>query len=133
MPPASYKLDDAAEGFWFGTEKLWLELPKSGIWDGWTPLEPNRGGSLTAKMFWWSVDYNPRTDGNPDLKVTGKRLDGEAPTVVANEAHNAIGSAMSTGVYLPTSGCWQITGDYKGQELSFVVWVTPLQQPKTAQ
>jgi hypothetical protein len=71
------------------------------------------------------VDYNPHRDGNPDLNVIARRLDGEAPPVLANEAHNAIGSAMSDGIYLPTPGCWEITGEYKGQKLSFVVWVTP--------
>jgi hypothetical protein len=30
---------------------------------------------------------------------------------------------MLTGVYTPTPGCWEITGDYKGQKLSYVVWV----------
>ena len=136
MPPASYKLDDDALGFWFGTEKLWLELPKSGVWEGWRGPEPGKGprsGPLTAKLFWWSVDYNPRRDGNPDLTVTARRLDGEAPPVLANEAHNAIGSAMSDGIFLPTPGCWEITGEYKGQKLSFVVWVTPLQRAANVQ
>jgi hypothetical protein len=31
---------------------------------------------------------------------------------------------MLTGVDVPTPGCWEIMGDYKGQKLSFVVWVT---------
>jgi len=30
-----------------------------------------------------------------------------------------------TGVYVPTPGCWKITGDYQGDKLSFVVWVEP--------
>ena len=107
-------------------KSLWTYLPKSGVWDWWTPFEPNRNGPLTAKMFWWS----PVRDG-PDLKVTGKRLDVEAPPVVVNEAHNAIGSAMSDRIILPTPGCWEITADYKGQKLSFVVWFTPAQRATT--
>lgn len=35
--------------------------------------------------------------------------------------------AMLTGVHVPTPGCWEITGDYEGDKLSFVVWV---EQPK---
>jgi hypothetical protein len=84
---------------------------------------------LTAKLFWMSVDYDPRREGNPDLKVTGRRLDGEAPPLLANEATNAGGETppayMVVGVYVPTPGCWEITGDYRSQKLSFVVWVTP--------
>jgi hypothetical protein len=30
---------------------------------------------------------------------------------------------MLTGVYMPTPGCWEITGEYKGQKLRFVVWL----------
>ena len=37
---------------------------------------------------------------------------------------------MLVGVYVPTPGCWEITGDYKGQKLSFVVWVQPVNQEK---
>ena len=59
--------------------------------------------------------------------MTGKRLDGEAPPLVASKATNAyaadIGSAMLVGVDIPTAGCWEITGQYGEQELSFVVQV----------
>ena len=123
IPPRPYPADVGEDTFWLGTEKLWIELPKSGIWEGWTPPGPD--APLTAKTFWWSVDYDPRRDGNPDLTVTGRRLDGEAPPLLANKAHTAIGTAMTAGVNVPTPGCWEITGDYKGQKLSFVVWVTP--------
>jgi hypothetical protein len=37
-------------------------------------------------------------------------------------------AAMLTGVYVPTPGCWEIAGDYKGQKLSFVVWLYPVKQ-----
>jgi hypothetical protein len=30
---------------------------------------------------------------------------------------------MLVGVYVPTPGCWEITGEYRGEKLSFVVWV----------
>jgi hypothetical protein len=37
---------------------------------------------------------------------------------------------MLVGAYVPTSGCWEITGEYKGEKLSFVVWVQPVKQAK---
>ena len=133
-PPRPYPDELGEDSFWLGTEKLWIDRPKSGIWEGWKPHEPGREQGvqpLTAKTFWWSVDYDPHREGNPDLKVTGRRLDGEAPPLLANEATNAFPSpatAMLVGVYVPTSGCWEITGAYKGQKLSFVVWVQPVKQ-----
>lgn len=126
-PPRPYPDEVFENSFWLGTEKLWIDLSKSGIWEGWTPREPERG-LLTAKTFWWSVDYDPHREGNANLKVTGRRLDGEGPPLLANKATNAFpppATAMLVGVYVPTPGCWEITGDYKGQKLSFVVWVTP--------
>ena len=36
---------------------------------------------------------------------------------------------MLSGVYVPIPGCWEISGDYKGQKLSFVVWVQPAVKP----
>jgi hypothetical protein len=32
---------------------------------------------------------------------------------------------MLTGVYVPVPGCWEITGDYEEDKLTFVVWVVP--------
>jgi hypothetical protein len=31
---------------------------------------------------------------------------------------------IMSGINIPTFGCWEITGRYKDQELSFTVWVT---------
>jgi hypothetical protein len=63
------------------------------------------------------------------LVMTGQRLDGKAPLVKVLKATNAsaadIGDAMLVSVDFPTLGCWQITGKYKGAELSFVVWLAP--------
>src|SRR6266851_2320477 len=87
-PSPPYPADVTEYSFWLGTEKLWIELPKSGIWEGWTPPGPD--APLTAKTFWYSVDYDLRREGNPDLKVTGRRLDGEAPPILANKATNAL-------------------------------------------
>jgi hypothetical protein len=30
-----------------------------------------------------------------------------------------------TGVNFPTLGCWELTADYQGDRLTFVVWVAP--------
>jgi hypothetical protein len=111
--------------FWLGTPKLWTSLRKSGeVW-GWGP-RASGNPDLTAKIFWGSVDFDHRRKEDYDLKVTGRRLDGNAPPLVVDKVTNALfvpHAAMLTGVYVPTPGCWEITGDYKDHQLSFVVWV----------
>jgi len=36
------------------------------------------------------------------------------------------------GIEIPVFGCWEIRGHYKDQELSFIVWVTPLPEQKSS-
>lgn len=127
-PLGPYELD-GENGFWLGSEKLWTALPKSGVVWGWAPRPPGHEHDLTAKTFWGSVDFNWKTEYPPELKVTGKRLDGDAPPMIATRATNAFpgpAAAMLVGVIVPTPGCWEITGEYKGEKLSYVVWVTPV-------
>jgi hypothetical protein len=133
-PPSQYELGE--KSFWWGTEKLWTAILKSGeVWY-WAPHEPGREQEvqpLTAKTFWASVDFNWKTEYPPGLKVTGRRLDGDAPPLLTMTATNAFpgpAAAMLVGVYVPTPGCWEITGEYKGQKLSYVVWVEPVKRGK---
>ena len=68
------------------------------------------------------------------LVITGKRLDGDAPSIAVAHA-NAVfipfpGSppepmppAMMTGVDIPTAGCWELTAHYGGHTLAFIVSV----------
>jgi hypothetical protein len=128
-PPGPYEKDEGS--FWLGTEKLWTVLQKSGqVWD-WVPHAAGKEHEvqpLTAKIFWGSVDFKWDKEWRPALRVTGRRLDGNAPPLLTLPTTNAFpgpAAAMLTGVYIPTPGCWEITGDYKGQKLSFVVWLQP--------
>ena len=111
--------------FWFGSVSLWTLLPKDGIWFG----LPHNPEGHTQKVFWWRDGYIWNEEPQPDLIVTGERLDAAAPPLVVSRATNAyagdIGSAMLVGVDFPTLGCWKITGQYQQAELSFVVWVAP--------
>ena len=82
------------------------------------------------KLFWWSYGHKARLEPNPALVVTGKRLDGESPPAEVSRATNVLGESnsggmdyMLVGVGFPTSGCWEITGKYRGQVLKFVVEV----------
>jgi hypothetical protein len=129
--------------FLIGTNELWTEIRESMIWE-WAPHQPGHEPEvqpLTAKIFWYRVGYDWRTEPQPKLTITGRRLDGPAPPLMVMtwprgnrapaQATNAImdahHGAMLTGIYVPVPGCWEITGDYEGDKLSFVVWVVPIE------
>jgi len=118
-PPSAYVGE-----FWYGTPELWTMLSEDGTWDS-LPLTSD---GYTQKVFWWRQGYDMSAEPNPNLSVIGKRLDAPALPLLASSATNAradFGEAMLVGVEIPTPGCWEITGEYNGYELSFVVWIAP--------
>jgi len=125
IPHAPYDALGIEGTFWYGSNSLWTAVPQDGIWWG----LPHNPSSYTQKVFWWREGYIWAEEPEPDLIVTGERLDAPAPPLISSKGTNAyasdIGSAMLVGVDLPTLGCWKITGKYKDAELSFVVWVAP--------
>jgi hypothetical protein len=143
VPPAPYQAEVPGNCYWLGTEKLWTGLCEPLVW-GWAPHQPGHEQEvqpLTAKIFWYRVGYDWRAEPQPRLTITGRRLDGPAPPLMVMtwqrrngapaQATNAImddsgRGAMLTGVYVPVPGCWEITGEYEGDRLSFVVWVEPV-------
>ena len=111
--------------FWYGSEHLWTALHHDGVW---AKLPENPDG-YTQKIMWWSSLYSLKDELEPALVVSGRRLDGGADPLRFYGATNAmaddIGEAMLTGVEIPTSGCWEIRGEYKKTSLTYVVWVAP--------
>lgn len=107
--------------FWFGSEELWTRLPADGVWSG----LPTDARGFGQKTFWWSVDFHLAEELQPALTVSGRRVDGSSPPLLAERATNAsaadIGQAMLAGVAFPTRGCWEVTGSYRGVELTFIV------------
>jgi hypothetical protein len=57
----------------------------------------------------------------------GRRLDGPESFVAgpATNAHHVDfgGWAMLTGIDVPTRGCWELTGTFREQSVTFVVWL----------
>jgi hypothetical protein len=124
-PPSPYDSMGFKGEFWYGSNLLWTAVRESGVWEA----LPHNPEGYTQKVFWWRDGYVWTEEPEPDLIVTGERLDASAPPLKASKATNAsasdIGSAMLVGVDLPTLGCWKITGKYADAEVSFVVWVAP--------
>lgn len=125
VPPAPYPKQPSGGSFWYGTSQLWTALPGNGAWS----QLPFEGHGYSQKLPWWSAGYLGSSEPEPALIVRGKQLDGSG-TFVVTDATNAYsidfgGWAIMTGMEVPEPGCWEITGDYKGQTLSFVVRVEP--------
>jgi len=113
--------------FWFGTERLWTVLPANGTWSNeWG--DPACAGYCN-KMPWFALS----NDEGP-LTITGKRLDGPSLSFTEFEAIDGFGRTSTGveevmgGIIIPASGCWQVTGHFRDQELSFTVWVAPIPQ-----
>lgn len=126
IPPTPYPAEPPPEyeEFWYGTPELWTMLRVDGTWSS----LPHNAAGYTQKIAWWREGYDIYTEPNPELIVTGKRLEASAPPLLESRATNArteLGDLMMVGVDIPTLGCWEITGQYNGHELSFVVWVAP--------
>jgi hypothetical protein len=134
IPPGPYpKIPPGAPGiFWHGTSGLWTMLRSNGVLTGMTVSSPARRGAFVTreKVFWWSPGFHPIGTPDPPLKIEGRRLDGEAPRLAQPWVTNASvpewgGWTMLIMLELPTPGCWEVTGSYYGDSVTFVVWVTP--------
>jgi len=125
VPPAPYAPEAPYGEFWYGTNELWTMLQPDGHWYALPHSEHGYG----QKVFWWREGYDMTTEQQPQITVSGRLLDGDAPTFEqtggTNGYHADMGEFMLTGVAVPTAGCWEITGHYREATLTFVVWVSP--------
>jgi hypothetical protein len=123
--PLSWGPPNGSKRFWFGSAKLWTVLPVDGVWRALTfSVEGNY--AYFNKLPWFHQAF-PKDSGT--LTITGKRLDGPAPSFTETEEINAWGRGKSGveglmgGISTPVFGCWLVTGRYKDEEISFTVWV----------
>ncbi len=65
VPPSPYPNETGPNGFWTGTNKLWIGLRRDGTWEK-LPQWPD--GTFRQKLFWWHEGYNARRDPRPNLK-----------------------------------------------------------------
>ncbi len=120
-PGADYDLDEGAS--WYGTASLWTRLNTDG--EIWSALPVSAAGR-SQKTFWWRQGYNVHADPTPPIGVSGTRLDGPGRFVFGPPGTNAAfgqGAAMLVGIEIPEPGCWEITGTYGADSLTYVVWV----------
>ncbi len=118
VPPAIW-----GAGPWFGTEKLWTRVQ---MWEHW---RKDQLGYYVPKLAWfgstfdWTPEHWPKERSL--LTITGRRLDGPSKLLIFEGANDAYapgeGPFITASAHLPTAGCWEITGHYKGENLTFVV------------
>jgi hypothetical protein len=126
VPPAPYPSTPPNSRFWYGSDELWTALEIGGKWQAYANGE--NGWVFQNKLVFWRRGFDWRKEPEPKLILTGKRLDGDAPTVAVAHA-NAVflpsheNAGMMTLISIPTTGCWEITAHYQGHDLSFVVSV----------
>lgn len=112
-----------------GNGKLWTVLWPNGLIE-FGPGRPGHigdDGSLTMKFPWW------RGEGlQGSLKITGRRLDGEAPRA-SGHIPDGYGDSgfQASGIIFPTEGCWEITGSVDDVTLTFVVYVRIAQEAES--
>lgn len=100
------------------------------MWEWWTK---GRLGYDIPKLAWFSsaFDCSPQhwSKGPSLLTITGRHLDGPSEPLIFEGANNAYipdkGPFITASVHVPTAGCWEITGHYKGENLTFVVKIGP--------
>jgi TonB-like protein len=129
-PPSPVSPSKTPDRFFFGTEGLWTMLPRNGTWRGPVPSKP--GDFVYDDKLPWYRNQPAFSEKDDPLTVRGKRLDGPAPSFI--ETYEVDDSAMTMGgISIPVFGCWEITGHYKDQELTFTIWVTSLpgQEPSS--
>jgi hypothetical protein len=126
VPPAPYPSAAPNSRFWYGSDELWTALWVGGKWVAYANGE--NGWVFQDKLVFWQRGFDWRKETEPKLIITGKRLDGEAPTIAITHANavflpNRENAGMMTLISVPTTGCWEITAHYNGGDLSFVVAV----------
>jgi hypothetical protein len=126
VPPAPYPAQAPYGQIWIGTSSLWVAASADGIWRG-IRRDTANGPAVANKQFWWRPGYEGSTEPVPQLVVTGLRLDAAAPPITVGPATNAHhrdfgGWTMLVAPEIP-AGCWELTGQYARDRVSFVVWV----------
>ena len=107
-------------GTWIGDERLAAFRLTGG-----EPLGAvGPGDSIVLKHLWWALGYRPPMER--DLSVSIVELNGMDGSVQVSAITNAkIDDTwyMMVGLSFSDPGCWEVTGTYREQTVSFVVEV----------
>jgi hypothetical protein len=135
VPPAPYSILVGEDEFLYGSSALW------------TVIYPNWHAHSGGKLAFFRQGYDWMEEKDPRLTVVARRLDHDEPLVWNRWASNGgpsfawnghswqpvdgdIGGFISTGIDIPSWGCWEIATHYLQspwniQTLTYTVWVEP--------
>ena len=113
VPMDPHHAERSMEGLvWYGSDDLWTLISTDGSYS-------------PRKSVWWSQNFpGGEIENTPDIDVTWRRLDADAPPITVDDGTNAYTLEdewfMIAGIDPGESGCWRVTATYKGAELSYV-------------
>ena len=106
-----------------GTEKLFTIFS-----DNWQIAQKTERGYQIRRIGWGGATFGLKQEvGNSSLTITGRRLDAEsAPLQLGHVGAAWYGDndqffMMLSEFYVPSLGCWEITGHFHGTDLTIVV------------
>jgi hypothetical protein len=127
VPPPPFRADAGSDEFLYGSPALWAVVQRH--WQV--------HGFDGQKLPYFRQGYDSTKDHNPRLMVVARRLDASEQMVWAGWANGAGAiegatkiSFITTGMSIPTAGCWEIAAHYASPEgdsqtLTYTVWVEP--------
>ena len=125
VPPPPFDAVPYPGDFYLGTDGFWTSLPANGVWETLhdQPTYDRRKIGWFSKDFWWLSGQEAQ------LNVEARKLDGSHTSIHGGSATNAFlsdrqESFMLSAIEFPSTGCWEITARFRGQELKFTVLVT---------
>jgi hypothetical protein len=92
---------------------------------------------INSSRTMWADPWHPWTDSakglkvlwirppGQELRITGRRIDGNAPPLVAHVPCCYPWTYQSTRLTFPTPGCWEVAGTAGSETLIFTVAVAP--------
>src|ERR1700722_8251082 len=84
VPPSPYPArPHYKSSFWFGTDRLWTQLPVNGTW-GKLGHHPPDDPTFGQKLMFWRQGYDPHTEASR-LKITGRRIDSSTSRLLVDE------------------------------------------------
>ena len=110
QPPRDPNADAFGNGPWF------VNGDRS-IWAGWDAVRMV-AGPRGSKVLWI------RPQGT-QLNVTGRRLDADSPPLQARVDCCSPAGFLSSRLFFPAEGCWEVSATSGGSELTFVTRVRP--------
>jgi hypothetical protein len=122
--------------FLYGNEKLAAALPTNGTWKTLFDSQYPKF-AYEDTLPWFRVNSSFSGSDGP-LRVTLHQLDLRQNAQVSQSSSSQNYSLellpfddsdtmMKAAIKIPNPGCWQVTGHYKDQDLSFIVWVRVVQ------